>query len=269
MYETGFARSAALKRVTHNGTQFSINAEKSATAGRVAIQALTTKAYKTSGPGLLDMLLLTVPDDVRSELSKGKSVRRAQVAMTGAYLYYQAAILGMLVAKDPAQFIAMTWDPVKVSRFHEVAEEESERFDEFSRTGSANLAYFNMITADPELYDPWHLAAYDQRKIARLANSPVSLSDTERAWRNNVALGLGLGIRRPEIVMDSLEASANPDRESWTSAYEAGLDIPTEPDPLSAEDAIANLRFQMSAIFGEYYPEARLKLASLAAQETG
>ena len=40
---------------------------------------------------------------------------------------------------------------------------------------------------------------------------------------------------------------------------------PTEPDPLSAEDAIANLRFQMSAIFGEYYPEARLKLASLAA----
>ena len=61
-----------------------------------------------------------------------------------------------------------------------------------SRTGSANLAYFNMIAADPELYDPWDVwRRTTNGRSARLANSPVSLSDTERASRNNVALGAG------------------------------------------------------------------------------
>jgi hypothetical protein len=80
----------------------------------------------------------------------------------------------------------------------------------------------------------------------------------------DTAMGLGLGIRRPDLVRDCLAVEANPNRDRWREMHAAGLDIPSEPDPIPADEQVYAVRESCRALFDEYYPEAGAKLSNLS-----
>lgn len=264
--ETGIAQRAAQNRVTNNGKKYAENAMASAKAGRAALQLLSARPYKAAGPSLTSLFINTV-DELRSSLGSEKQLKLSQVATAGSWCFSQAAILGMLVSREPEQFMSMVWDPKNIDKFWRSVDSELERIDSAGLVPDRSLGYIRMTTQYPELYGSDALtAAVFNRKLKefeRLANSSVPVTDARMRWSMDTAIGFGLGIRRPLFVRSCLEAQANPNHHSWALAQQAGLDIPPEPDAMSVNDQIEALLEVCRLFFGEYYPEAKRKLDAL------
>lgn len=267
--ETGFAQRAALKRVMNNGNKFAGNALGAAKTGRAALELVSLERYEETGPSLMELFVNTT--EVGSQLLRQGNVKLSEVAMVGSWCFSQAAILGMVVSRDPDEFLPMVWNPSKTDRFWDNVDDELDRIDAADLTAETSLGYMRMRTEYSELHGPDVLAtaiAGDNlkkglKKLESLAGSPVSVADARMRWSIDAAMGLGLGILRPDLVRACLEAEGNPDRESWNRAHKAGLDIPPEPDPLSADEQIESVLEICQLFFQEYYPQAKTKLDAL------
>jgi len=270
LLETGFAQKAALTRVRNNGNKFAKNALGAAKAGAAALELLSSQQYRGTGPSLMD-LFVNSAGEPGSQLLRQRNAKLSQAAMIGCWCFSRAAILGMVVSGEPDEFIPMVWDPSKIDKFWEHVNEELHRVDTADLPPGAGLAYIRMITEYPQLYGPDVLASAiaggnlkkGLKKLESLADSSVAVTDARMVWSIDTAMGLGVGIRRPDFVRARLEAEANPDRESWTRAHEAGVDIPAEPHPLSADEQIESVVEICGVFFQEYYPEAKAKLDAL------
>ncbi len=239
--ETGFAQKAAQTRVINNGNKFAENALTAAKAGRAALELVSLERHKATGPSLMEFFVNAI-DQLRSQLLRQRNVKLSQVATTGSWCFSQAAILGMVVSRDPDEFLPMVWDPGKTDTFWEKVNAELDRIDSSGLIADTSLGYIRMRTEYSELYgtDVFAAAIADGnlKELERLADSQVSLADARMRWSMDTAMGLGLGILRPDFTRACLETQANPDRKSWTQAHQAGLDIPPEPDALSVDEQI-------------------------------
>ncbi len=265
--ETGFAQKAARKRVMNNGNKFAANALSAAKAGRAALEVLSVEGYKGTGPSLMELFVNAI--EVGSQLLRRRNLKRSEMATIGSWCFSQAAILGMVVSRDPDEFLPMVWNPSKVDRYWDSVKAGLDRIDTADLTTDTSLGYIRMRTAYSELYGPDAFAAAiaggNLKNLESLAASPVSVADARMQWSMDAAVGLGLGILRPDFVRACLQAEANPDRESWNQAHKAGLDIPPEPDPLSANEQIHNVVEICGLFFQQYYPQAKAKLDALTA----
>lgn len=264
IHETGFAQKAAVKRLTNNGLKFAESALRAATAGRAALESLSGEAYDTQRPALMDLFLEGAQPGISNELQSLKSLPLSQLSVLGSWCYSRAAILGMVASSSPSPspFIATIWNPAKIDSFWQRANEEIERLD--SSTVGGGLAGLRNQTGYPELYGEDAMRAAtsgDFKGIEKLAATKVPLSEARVRWAMDTALGLGVGLLRPDFVRERLEADANPDRKSWAEAHQAGLDIPPEPDAVAAVDQIEELMEGCRPFFQEYYPEAFEALA--------
>ncbi len=278
--ETGFAQKAALGRVMNNGSKFAANALSAAKAGRAALELVSLERYEGTGPGLMELFASSI--EAGSRLLRQRSMKYSEVAMIGCWCFKQAAILGMVVSRDPDEFIPMVWNPSKIDRFWEHVDGELDRIDQvvLERASAAqdsaalgadtSLGYIRLMTEYRDIYlvvDAFAaaVAARNLRELARPANSRVSLADALMRWPRDTAIGLGLGILRPDSVRACLEAAGNPDRESWAQAHKAGLNIPPEPDLMSADEQTESVLQICRLFFQEYYPQAKAKLDELTA----
>lgn len=267
--ETGFAQRAALKRVMNNGSKFAENALSAAKAGRAVLELVSLERYEGTGPFLVEFFVDAI--EVGAQLLRRRNVKLSEVAMVGSWCFSRAAILGMVVSRDPDEFLPMVWNPSKTDRFWDNVDDDLDRIDTADLPANTTLAYMRMRTEYSELHGPDVLAtaiAGDNfkkglKKLESLAGSPVSVADARMRWSMDAAMGLGLGILRPDLVRACLEAEGNPDRESWKQAHEAGLDIPPEPEPLSADEQIESVLEICRLFFQEYYPQAKAKLDAL------
>jgi hypothetical protein len=270
LLETGFAQKAALTRVRNNGNKFAENALRAAKAGAAALELLSSEQYQATGPLLME-LFVNSAGEPGSQVLRQRNAKLSQAAMIGSWCFSRAAILGMVVSRDADEFIAMVWDPSKADKFWDHVNDELHRIDSADLPAETGLAYMRMITEYSQLYGPDVLATAvaggnlkkGLKKLVSLADSPVSVADARTGWSIDTAMGLGLGILRPDFVRARLEAEANPDRESWTRAHKAGLDIPPEPDALSADEQIESVVEICRLFFQEYYPQAKAKLDAL------
>jgi len=264
--EEGFAQKAALTRVTNNGKKFAENALGAAKAGRAFLELVSVERYRGTGPSLMEIFVNAV-DDLRPLLGQ-RAIRLSHVSTTGAWCFSQAAILGMAVRRDPEEFISMVWDPARIDKFWLSVDEELNRIDAAELTASS-LGYVRMRTGYAELHDPEvfaaALASGDLKRLERLADSRVDIADARGRWAIDTALGLGLGIRRPEFTRACMQTQAEPDKEAWTRAHDAGVDIPAEPDAQSVGDQIEGVLEVCRFFFEEYYPQAKAKLDALTA----
>ena len=60
---------------------------------------------------------------------------------------------------------------------------------------------------------------------------------------------------RCHVATSSVVAVAASHRQSWARAHAAGLNIPPEPNPMTAEEQIEAVRDLLLAFCQEYYPE--------------
>jgi hypothetical protein len=265
LLETGFAQTAARKRVGNNGRQFAESALAAAKAGRAAIEILQIKQYDTGGPSFMELFVNLIPEDQRKVLSGQRRFEQRQVATIGAWLYSRAAIVGMLVHKDPADFIAIVWDPARVGVFWQQVEEEISRIDD-EELANTSLGYVRMRTAYDQLYGPEAMTAALERGtryIDRVARAQVSREDTFSDWSMDTAIGLGVGVRDPDFVLACLEHDAAPDRDSWAQAHAAGVDIPEEPDTMSVAEQIDIVVQPCRLFFARHYPNLAAKFDEL------
>jgi hypothetical protein len=267
---TGLAQKAAIARLRSNGLPFADYALRAANAGREGVEALNAEQgqYKSAGPSLMEMFVSAISDG-RSALASGRSAQLSQVAQIGAWCFQRCAILGMIVSPEPSEFISMAWNPEKIDRFWQHVEEESKRIDSAGFGEGTALGYLRLKTEYSELFGDEvfsrAMARGGSKTIQRLASTPVPVADARARWAMDAAMGLGLGIRRPALVRACLEAEPSPNLERWTQAHDAGLDIPPEPDPMSAESQIYVVTETCRAFFEEHYPNARAKLDELTA----
>ena len=253
-------------RVTNNGSKFAQFAMSAATAGRIALEEIGgTEPYKGTGPSLARLFIDSV--DAGSQILGQSKVKLSEVATFGSWCYSQAAILGMIVSNEPDQFIRIIWDPERIDRYWEFVEKERDEIDNATADVTGGLGYNRMITGYSELYGPATMAgavaSNSLKKLERLADAGMPISDAGARWSVDTAMGLGVGIRRPDFVQGCLESEANPDRESWARAHEAGLDIPAEPDPMLVGERVDGALALCPAFFNEFYPEAGAKLDEL------
>lgn len=264
LLETGLGQKAARMRVTSSGKPFADYALRAAKAGALALELLSSEQYRGTGPALMELFVSSV--DLGSQLLHRRTAKLSEVAMIGSWCFDRAAILGMVVSRDPGEFMRIVWDPSKTDRFWKRVNDELHRIDSADLPADTNLAYVRMITEYSQLCGPDVLAAATARgnlkkglkKLERLANSAVAVSDARMHWSIDTAMGLGVGIRRPDFVRARLEAE-----ESWAQARGYGVDIPGEPNPLSADEQIGGVIEICRAFFEEYYPEAKVKLDAL------
>ncbi|TMB64442.1 MAG: hypothetical protein E6J43_13490 [Chloroflexi bacterium] len=205
---------------------------------------------KAAGPPLTQFFIDAV-DELRESFARQKQLTLSQVATTGSWCFSQAAILGMVVSTEPDEFLGMVLQRIDSTR---ISEETS-------------LGYLVMITNYPELYSADALATAvasgRSKDVERLANSSVLMADARMGWSMDTAMGLGVGIRRPDFIRSCLEAQAHPNRKDWANAYQAGLAIPAEPDAMSADDQVEGVLEVCRAYFEEYYPHAKRRLDEL------
>lgn len=266
MNETGMAQRAAIVRVSNNGRQFAENALKAALHGRRGIEALQAEPYSTGGPSLSRMFLALIPEEHRARLAGQRKVRFSEVAMIGAWIFNRAAILGMLVAEKPHAFVAMIWDPDKLDEYESYIKRELRAIDSLEEQPKS-LGYLRMTTGYAELFGKEAtskmLASGNFKESNRLAASMIAWGVAEERWLVDAAVGLGVGIQRPDLVLTCLESEANPDLGNWKEAHDAGLDIPEVPDIMRVDEQIEAVVESCLALFGEYYPEARDTLMKL------
>jgi hypothetical protein len=270
LLETGFAQKAALTRVRNNGNKFAKNALGAAKAGAVALELLSSQQYRGTGPSLTDLFVIAAGEP-GSQLLRQRNTKRSQAAMIGGWCFSRAAILGMVVSPEPDEFIPMVWDPSKIDKFWEQVNEELGQIDIAVLPEGASLAYIGLTAEYPQLYRPDVIASAiaggnvekGLKELERLADSSVAVADAWMDWSIATAMGLGVGIRRPEFVRACLEAEANPDRERWAEHRKHGLDIPAEPNPLSVDEQLQGVLEVCRPFFQEYYPAAKAKLDEL------
>jgi hypothetical protein len=265
--ETGFAQKAAITRVSNNGRQFANNAISAAKAGRSALKTLSAKQqeYRGSGPSLMQVLVGATPQ--ARELLRQRQIPLSAASQVGAWCFQRSAILGMVVASDPDPFILMVWDPQRADRLWSLVDEALGRPELEELRQGTTLGFLRLKTAYGQLYgDDAMKMALDKgtRAIEKIANSPLSLDLAQRQWSMDTAIGFGLGVKQPELVRASLESEANPDREEWRRAHEAGLDIPSEPEPVTVAEQIEGVVETCRQFFEEYYPIAKAKLDEVA-----
>lgn len=269
--ESGFAQRAAFVRVANNGRQFAENALAAADAGRSAVGVLKA-ASGEDRPSLADLFLETGEPGTYRSLADAQKVPLAQRAVFGSWCYSQAAILGMIVSANPDPFIATVWNPTKVGRFWEMAEEHLGAVDARAAANDS-LPYMFMQMVYPQLYGEGAISTAvisgNAKAIEKLAGSTSPLFEARMQWALDTASGLALGVRRPAFVWDQLEVAANPDRNSWAEAHAAGVDIPPVPDAMSVDEQIETVVGLCLPFFEQYYPEAAEELELLVARLAG
>lgn len=238
LYETGFAQRAAATRVVNNGRQFAENALGAAKAGRAALELWATDSSRDRRPSLADLLVEAAQPGVWAELRRRDKVPLSQIVVFGAWCYSRAAILGMIVSLTPSPFVACVWDPTKGDGFWQLADEEAEGADSFPADVSLGSVRMQSLYRQA-LGEDW--PRVDAKQMARAASSTRPLSEARVRWAHDVAAGFGLGCRRPELVKQRLEGESHPDAENWKRAHDAGLDIPAEPDVMTAAEHIGAL----------------------------
>lgn len=273
MYETGFAQKAAIKRVRHSGTRFAENALQAATAGRAALEALGVEPHSQGRPPLFELLLGAAQPGLLDELQRLKSVPLSQLAILGSWCYSRAAILGMVASSyrySDSVFVAPVWHPAKIDRFWRYADEELERLDALAAGGG--IAGLRNQTGYPELYGEEAMLAArsgDFEHIKKLAATKLPLSWARVRWSMDTAMGLGVGLLRPDFIRERLEAEANPDPRRWAEAHQAGLDIPPQPDAMPAAEQVESLLDVCRPFLQEYYPDTFEALVEAIERDAG
>lgn len=227
------------------------------------------------GPFLVDQLLLGLDGALpKKTLFRSQYYEFTAVALIGAYVFEQAAVIGMATSAHARRICALVLaEPTDAAyeRFRaQTVENEQGRTSHLSRWYSEHDIELDDEALDrlspvppmihllrseyPEVYAPgaYTLVAELYKQRMRQRWTP---EEAIGMWSQAAGGGMGLGLVFPERTKEMLEIWFDPDPERWQQAREDGVNLPPKPLADTFDSYVERALQITQPLIDSFYPE--------------
>jgi hypothetical protein len=198
------------------------------------------------------------------------------VASVAAYVYEQAAVIGMNTSAHGHQMVALVLEEPSDAAYERFRAQTVEHEGEEGRAGHLLRWYsehgseldaeavarllpvppmMHLLHSEwPEVYAPGAQGLtgtlYKQRLRQRWTPE-----EALALWGQTTAAGLGLGLFFPERTEEMLQVHFDVDPKQWQQAREDGVDLPTQPPSDTFDSYVARTFHIVKPLIEDYYPD--------------